>query len=123
MNKQLRNWVFTICFITTKHSRMYHTNIKEACQDRKRRITILSVLCTCATLGLSLQISLTKCTHFNVLILKTPTRFGSHWPITRKWSCIRQSLGHTIIFNIRNCGEIISVRFTEANIYTEILKY
>lgn len=69
---------------------------------------------------LLLQIIPIKCTHFNVLIYNTPKFFGSQWPIIRQCSCTKPSAGHTTIFNIPNCGEIINVRYTEANMYTLI---
>jgi len=62
----------------------------------------MPVLCTCVTLGLSLLIRLTKCTHFNVLIYKTPICFGFQWLIIRECSCTKQSLGHTIISILGN---------------------
>ena len=58
-----------------------------------------------------LQIRPTKCTHYNVLMCKTPTYFGQQWPIIRVYSCTKQSLGHVIIFNIQNCGETTNVWF------------
>ena len=54
-------------------------------------------------------------THYNVLIYKTATRFGPHWPIIREYSCTKQSVGHTVISSI---GEIVSAGLTEAEIDT-----
>jgi hypothetical protein len=65
----------------------------------------------------------TKCTHFTVLIYKMPTCFGPHRPIIRECSCTKLLLGHTVICNIRNCGENVSVWYTEVNMYTTIIKY
>jgi hypothetical protein len=65
----------------------------------------------------------TKCTHFNVLIYKTPTCFGPHWPIIRECSCTKLSLGHPVICIIQNCGENVSVCYTQVNMYTKIIKY
>jgi hypothetical protein len=55
---------------------------------------------------------------YNVLIYKTPTYFGFHWPIIRACSCTILSLGHIIICNVRNCGEIINAWFMDASMYT-----
>jgi len=69
-----------------------------------------------------LQIRPTKCTHYNVLMCKTPTYFGQQWPPIRVHSCTKQSLGHVIIFSTQNCGETTNVSFTDTNMYTEVIK-
>jgi hypothetical protein len=57
---------------------------------------------------------------FNILIHKTPTCFGPHYPIIRECSFTRQLLRHAVISSIRNDGETFSVWCTDANLGTII---
>jgi hypothetical protein len=64
-----------------------------------------------------LQITPIIWVHFNVLIDKIRTCFGTHWLLCKR------SPVQTVISNTRNCGEIINVWFTEANMCTAFLMY
>jgi hypothetical protein len=50
--------------------------------------------------------------------LETPKCYGPYWPIVRECGWETQSLGHAIISNIRHCGEMVNVWYTEASMYT-----
>jgi len=40
---------------------------------------------------------------------ETPSCFGPRCPIVRNCSCAEQSLGYTVIFNVREYGEVKSI--------------
>jgi hypothetical protein len=67
-----------------------------------------------------LQIIPTKFISCNILIYKIPTCFGHPLPIIRECRCTKLLLGLTINSSTQNCGEIITVWFTEANRHTLI---